>query len=63
MLAPAKLRGRVTAGEGVADTRAGEPERLRERPDHDDVVLDQVDCAHARVLEVRLVDDERPRVG
>ena len=45
MLALFKLGGDVTAGERVADSRAGEAEHLRERPDHDDAVLDQVDCA------------------
>ena len=51
-------------GERVADARAGEPERLRERAQHDHVaVVDQRHRGLAAVLVVRLVDDERPRVG
>ena len=48
--------------ERVADARAGERERLRERPQHDHAVVEQRQRGLARVLEVRLVDDERPRV-
>ena len=48
--------------ERVADPRAGERERLRERAQHDDAVVDQPDRAvGAAVLPVGLVDDERPR--
>ena len=56
-------RGELARGERVADARAGEPERLRERAQHDHVaVVDQRHRGLAEVLEVRLVDDERPRV-
>ena len=50
-------------GERVADARAGEPEGLRERPQHDHAVVEQRDRSLAAVLEVRLVADERARVG
>ena len=50
--------------ERVADACAGERERLRERAQHDHAVVDQPDGAvGAAELPVRLVDDERPRVG
>ena len=49
-------------GERVADARAREAERLRERAQHDHAVVDQPRRGLARVLEVRLVDDERPRL-
>ena len=52
------------ARERVPDARARERERLRERADHDDVlVLDQPRRRLAGVLEVRLVHGERPRIG
>jgi hypothetical protein len=56
------LARKLSRRERVPDARAGEPERLRERPQHDHVaVLDQRDRRLAEVLEVRLVDDEGPR--
>ena len=63
MLALVQLRRDVAACEGVPHPCAGEPEHLRERAQHDDAFLDQADGRVARVFEVRLVDDERPRVG
>ena len=63
-LARVQLGRELARGERVPDPRAGERERLRERPQHDHVaVVDQRDRGLAAVLEVRLVDDERPRVG
>ena len=61
-LAAVQLGGESRDGDRVADARAREPERLRERAQHDDAVVDQRDRRLAGVLEVRLVDDERPRV-
>ena len=60
-LACAQLRGGVARREQVADARAGERERLREGADDDHAVVDERHRGLARVLEVRLVDDERPR--
>ncbi len=62
-LPPVQLGGRVGVGERVADACAGEPERLRERAEDDHAVVEQVGGGLARVLEVRLVDDERARLG
>ena len=61
MLPLVQLGRDVAAGERVAHPRAGEAEDLRERPEDDHTVLDQAGRGVARVLEVRLVDDERPR--
>ena len=61
MLALVQLRRDVAACEGVPHPCAGEPEHLRERAQHDHAFLDQAGGRLARVLEVRLVDDERPR--
>ena len=61
-LARVQLGGDVARGERVADARAREPEQLRERAQHDDAVVEQRHGGLAAVLEVRLVDDERPRV-
>ena len=49
-------------GERIADARTRERECLRERAQHDHVaVLDERQRGLAAVLEVRLVDHERPR--
>src|SRR5580765_4256172 len=61
MLALVQLRRDIAACEGVSHPRAGEPEHLRERAQHDHAFLDQACRRVPRVLEVRLVDDERPR--
>ena len=62
-LARVQLGRELARGERVPDPRAGERERLRERAQHDHVaVVDERDRGLAEVLEVRLVDDERPRV-
>ena len=50
----------VRVGDRVAHPRGRERERLRERADHDHAVVDQTDRGLAAVLEIRLVDDERP---
>ena len=50
------------ASERVADARAREPERLRERADDDHAVVEQPDRTVVFAeLDVRLVDDERTR--
>ena len=61
-LSRAQLGGGVARSEQVADARARERERFREGADHDDAVVDEIDRTLAGVFEVRLVDDERPRV-
>ncbi len=61
-LARVQLGGDVGCGERVADARAREPEELREGAEHDHAVVEQRHRGLAAVLEVRLVDDERPRV-
>ncbi len=58
-----QLGRHVHGGERVADPRTGEREGLRERPQHDHAVVEQRHRGLAEVLEVRLVDDERPRLG
>ena len=62
-LPPVELGRGLGVGERVAEPRGGESERLRERPEDDDAVVDQPHRGLARVLEVRLVDDERPTAG
>ena len=62
-LAVVQLGGDIRRRERVADARTREREDLRERPQHDHAVVEQRHRRHARVLEVRLVDDERPRLG
>ena len=59
-----ELGGHVWCGDGPADAERGEPERLRQRPQHDQVrqLGEQRHAGDARVLEVRLVDDD-DRVG
>ena len=57
-----QLRGDLCRRERIADSRPREPEQLRERSEHDHVVVEQRHRGRAAVLEVRLVDDERPRV-
>ncbi len=59
-LAAIQLRSRLRIGERVADSRAREAERLGEGAQDDDSVSDEIGGRLARVLEVRLVDDERP---
>ena len=66
--APLQLGGDVGRGDGVPDPQRREPERLRERAQDDQIrqLLDERDAGDARVLEVRLVDDDgrvrmRPR--
>ena len=55
-----QLRGDVGGRERVADARAGEGKRLRERADGDHAVVEQPgDAVVLRELEVRLVDRER----
>ena len=54
----------VRSRKAVADARRREPERLRERPHDDHVVIEKRHGGlAARVLEVRLVHDERARGG
>ncbi len=63
-LAAAQFRRDLRRRERVADACAREPERFREGADHDDVLVgDQPRSRLVRVLEVRLVHGERPRVG
>jgi len=61
-LACVQLARGVDVGDRVTDTRAGERKRLRERADHDHAVPDEIDGGLVAVLEVCLVDDERPRI-
>ncbi len=58
-----QLRRDRARGEGIADSRTCQPEGLGERPQHDDAVVEERDRSLAAVLEVRLVADERPRLG
>ena len=59
-----QLERGVHVGERVADARAREAERLRERPQDDNPVVDEPGRGlAARILEIGLVDDERPRLG
>ena len=63
-LACVELVGDLVGGERVADARACEREQLRERAQDDHLVaVDEWQRGLAAVLEVRLVDDERARVG
>jgi hypothetical protein len=62
-LAAVELGGRLPVGERISDASAREPERLRERSQDDDAVVDKPGSRDAGVLEVRLVDDERARSG
>ena len=59
-----EVGGHLGRGERVADAQRREAERLRERAQHDHVrvPLEQRHARDARVLVVRLVDDDR-RVG
>jgi len=61
MLTLIQLGRDVAACKRVAHPRTGEAEDLRERTEHDHTVVDQPGRSLARILEVRLVDDERPR--
>ena len=58
--APLELRGGLRSGDRVADPQRGEPEGLRERPQHDQVrqLGDERDAGGAGELPVRLVDDD-----
>ena len=60
-LAAVELGGGLPVGHGISDASSREPERLRERPEDDDAVVDEPRGGDARVLEVRLVHDERAR--
>ena len=53
--------GQLATGDGVADARTSESVRLGECPQHDGTVIDTIECRHAGVLRVGLVDDELSR--
>ena len=62
-LACVQVGGDILRRERVSDARPGEPEQLREGPQHDHLVVEERQRRLAAVLEVRLVDDERARGG